>query len=146
LQRDLTLAARSGAGSLEGFYDLPEAEEWIALWQIEQETCPYHHGPRSECGDTERDHFPQRVICWPEAQLLAAKRLFDLLHEKEPFHDGAFLIWSDKPSKLTPFRYDDGTRFYMAPIDEAPWDKWPTEKYASPDKPQDWDESVETSE
>lgn len=72
----------------------------------------------------------------------AAKRLFSLLHEERPYHNGDFTGWSKEPSVSTPFHYGDGHRFYMAPVDVAPWDEWTTDANASPDKPEGWDESV----
>lgn len=109
---------------------------------MDQERCPHHFGPISECPDDERDWFPQRSICWPTAQLEAAKRLFALLHEEQPYHDGTFQRWAKEPSAAYPFHYGDGHRFYLTPSDIAPWDEWTTDVNASPDKPDGWGESV----
>jgi hypothetical protein len=141
LRRDLDLAERAGV-DLDAFYALPDVELRIAAWHADQERCKVHGGPYSECGDDKRDWFPQRIICQPEAQLLAAKRLFDLLHKDKPYHDGKFLMWAEVPSRLTPFHYADATRFFMSPIELSPWDNWTTDRHASPDKPDNWDESV----
>lgn len=49
-------------------------------------------------------------------------RLFDLLHEDAPYHDGKEQIWQEKPSRLTPFHYRDGVTIYLAETDENPDD------------------------
>lgn len=81
------------------------------------------------------------MVCWPAAQLEAAKRQYSLLHKKEPYHDGSFKFWSKEPTPFTPFHFMDGVRLRMSPIELAPWDQWTTDENASPDKPDDWDES-----
>lgn len=55
-------------------------------------------------------------------QLAASQRLYQLLHEKQPYHDGVmedghFVNWSDTPSPEYPFHWSDGASIYMAPID-----------------------------
>lgn len=108
--------------ALDEFYDHPDAEDHIAAWEIEQDRCPHHGGPRSECPDEERDWFPQRQICTVEKQLKAAQRTYDEIHKDRPFHDGMERIWSDKWSELTPFRYDDGVTIWMSPVEINPDD------------------------
>lgn len=71
-------------------------------------------------------------MCWPTAQLEVAKRLFDAVHKAQPWHDGTYTIRSEKFSKLTPFRYDDGHRFYLAEWDENPDDDFTTNPAAKP--------------
>ncbi|MBO9523915.1 MAG: hypothetical protein J7518_20465 [Nocardioidaceae bacterium] len=104
------------------FLDSPDSEFWIALWEREHTTCPVHHGPMNECPDDERDWYPQRRICWPSAQLAAAKRLFELMHKDKPYHDGKEQLWSETPSRATPFHFLDGHSLYLAETDENPDD------------------------
>jgi hypothetical protein len=69
-------------------------------------------------------------------------RMFEELHTEKSgkvFHDGSHKVWSAKFTPETPFRFDDGTRFYMSPIEVAPWDEWPTDPDASPDMPEGWE-------
>jgi hypothetical protein len=79
-----------GSRPVEEFLASPDAEFRIARWEQERGRCPVHGGPTSECPDDERDWFPQRDVCWPAAQAAAANRLYDLIHEEQPFHDGSF--------------------------------------------------------
>lgn len=74
--------------------------------------------------------------------MLASKRKLDILHKDAPYHDGSFKVWSQEPTMETPFHYSDGTRFFMSPVELAPWDDWTVDVYASPMKPDDWVDSV----
>lgn len=65
-------------------------------------------------------------------------RILAELHKDAPYHDGSFEHWAKEPSIQYPFRWDDGTRFYMARVDEAPWDEWTTDANASPIQPDGW--------
>lgn len=96
-------------------------EEWIAAWEAERNTCAFHGGPVGECEDDERDWFPQMSVCWPTAQLEAAKRRYASLHDKEPFTDGGGQ-WAEKPSLAFPFHFSDGVRFWLSPFDLNPDD------------------------
>lgn len=78
----------------------------------------------SECGDDERDWFPQRSVCWPTAQLKAAERLYEKQHEERPYHDGSFSEWASQPSLDYPFHYMDGVSFWLSPVDLNPEDDW----------------------
>src|SRR5690606_5235770 len=91
--------------------------EWVAKWEVERDTCKFHGGPVSECGDDERDWFPQLVVCQPSMQLEAAKRRFALLHEERPYHDGTMTLWSEKPSPSYPFHFSDGASIFLAEKD-----------------------------
>lgn len=67
-------------------------------------------------------------------------RLHTELHSEESgnvYHDGTFQNWSPKATPRTPFRFDDGVRFFMSPVELAPWDEWTTDVNASPIKPDD---------
>lgn len=101
-------------------YDHPDAEDHIAAWEIQAETCPLHGGPRSECPDDERDWFPQLHICYVEMQLEGAKGLYAELHRERPFHDGSFQRWSENRTPDFPFRFDDGTTVWLSPVDLEP--------------------------
>jgi hypothetical protein len=101
----------------------------IADWHNRRDICPDHGGPRSECSDTEKEWFPQRDICRPTAALAAARRIYDMVHQARPFHDGTFddsdpRHWAEKPSRDFPFRYDDGVSIRLALTDENPEDQF----------------------
>lgn len=72
-------------------------------------------------------------MCWPAAELAVAERLFDALHEREPWHDGTFSTWSGEFSEATPWHYRDGTRIYLAETDENPSDQFLADKLARPE-------------
>lgn len=108
--------------TLEQFYALPEAEDWIADWEIEAERCKFHGGPYSECPDGEIDWFPQRAICRPTMQLDAARRRYEELHKDKPYHSGDFTRWAEKPSLQFPFHYSDGVTIWMSRDDLTPDD------------------------
>lgn len=55
-------------------------------------------------------------------QLRAAERLYGLLHEKAPFHNGDFASWAEKPSRDHPFHYDDGVHIWLSPVEVNPDD------------------------
>jgi hypothetical protein len=103
--------------TVEEFYDLPDAEDRIAVYEIEKDRCQFHGGPYSECGDDERDWFPQLSVCHPTMQLKFAQRRFEKLHEDEPYHDGYFRFWSKEPTKRCPFHYTDGATIFLSPED-----------------------------
>lgn len=64
-----------------------------------------------------------RAVCWPTAQLEAAKRRYELLHHEKPYHDGTFSRWSKDASLKYPFHAFDGVSFWLSPID-LPDDDW----------------------
>lgn len=72
----------------------------------------------SECGDDEKDWFPQMSVCWPTAQLEAAKGLYAALHEDKPYHDGSFKRWAKERSHSTAFHFSDGVSFYLSEADD----------------------------
>ena len=123
LQSDLEIAEGIGI-TLEQFYSLPEGEraEWVTRWEVKRDTCKFHGGPKSECGDDDRDWFPQLTICQPSMQLAAAQARYADLHDKKPFHngrmvDGHFVDWSDKRSPDYPYHWSDGASIWLAPTD-----------------------------
>lgn len=56
-------------------------------------------------------------MCWPAAQAAAANRLYDLIHEEQPFHDGSFARWSKDASREFPFHYRDGVTIWLSPVE-----------------------------
>jgi len=81
-----------------------------------------HGGTLDECPDDERDWFPQRDICWPSAQLEAAKRLYALRFKDRPFHDGSYEPQAEEPSAKHPFHYLDGVAIWLSPTELRPDD------------------------
>jgi hypothetical protein len=124
LQRDLEIAEGIGI-TLEQFYSLPEGEraEWVTRWEVKRDTCKFHGGPKSECGDDDRDWFPQLSICQPSMQLEAAKARYEQIHSERPFHDGTltpdghFARWSKTRSADYPYHWSDGVGIFLAPVD-----------------------------
>lgn len=57
-------------------------------------------------------------VCWPTAQLEAAKALYAQQHEKLPFHDGSRKRWAEKRSLSFPFHYGDGVTFWLAETEQ----------------------------
>lgn len=71
----------------------------------------------------------------------AAKEQYDGLHaEKATYHDGSFTSWRPEQSRSHPFRYDAGVSYGVATEDPTPWDKFTTEREASPIRPDDFDD------
>lgn len=54
----------------------------------------------------------------------AAERAYEDLHEKRPWHDGTFTVWTSERTQSTPFHYLDGVGIYVAPIDVNPGDNF----------------------
>lgn len=52
----------------------------------------------------------------------AAEARYDKLHEDRPYHDGAFLNWSDKRNGHYPYHYKDGVTVWVAAEDHNPDD------------------------
>lgn len=50
-------------------------------------------------------------------QLKGAERLYGLLHEEQPFHDGSFRSWAKSPSTSHPFHYLDGVSIWLSPTE-----------------------------
>jgi hypothetical protein len=63
---------------------------------------------------------------------LAARRRYDMLHEREPYHDGTFENWSKDASAEFPYRYDDGVRIWVAPVDLTPDDDFLDQGLSAP--------------
>lgn len=55
-------------------------------------------------------------------QLRAAERIYGLLHEDAPFHDGTFTNWASKPSREFPFHFNDGVSIWLSTQDDRPDD------------------------
>jgi hypothetical protein len=54
--------------------------------------------------------------------LAAADRLYDMLHEERPYHDGSFALWAKEPSREFPFHYRDGVTIWLSPVELNPDD------------------------
>jgi hypothetical protein len=55
-------------------------------------------------------------------ELAAAQRLYQLLHEKRPYHDGVmvdghFVNWAEEPSPQFPYHMHDGASIWVSPVD-----------------------------
>lgn len=81
-------------------------------------------------------------MCQPAAQLAAAKRLYDLLHEDAPYHNGAFERWRKEPDRDSPFHYWDGVTIWLSPVELAPDDQWLSPSVAE-QAPGDEDEAAD---
>jgi hypothetical protein len=68
--------------------------------------------------------------------------MYDLLHEKRPYHDGSFSRWAKESSRQFPFHYLDGVTIWLAPVDMNPDDDFLSESVAgeSPDDVSEADE------
>jgi hypothetical protein len=86
----------------------------------------------AECGDRDRQWFPQRRVCLPELERAVAERLYEQLHKEQPFHDGTFSRWSKEPSAETPAHFLDGVSIWVAERDLNPGDLFTTEETATP--------------
>lgn len=112
----------------EQFAALPEREQDLQLAEdaLRDEACPECHGDLAECGDLERDWFPQRHICLRTAARKMAQRKYEALHKELPYHDGTFAQWSKEPTDATPFHFSDGVTVYVADSDINPDDDFLT--------------------
>jgi hypothetical protein len=61
-----------------------------------------------------------------------AQKRYELLHEKEPYHDGSFSSWAKEPSKTHPYHFSAGVRIFVAREDMAPHDNFLSDANASP--------------
>lgn len=57
-------------------------------------------------------------------QAAGADRVYSLLHEAKPYHDGTFKSWAEKASVSHPFHYSDGVTVFAAESDLNPEDKF----------------------
>lgn len=105
---------------------------WIAKHERDRSKCPKCGSPAGECNDPQKPWYPQRTICERTAEERRAERLYDRLHEKEPFHDGTWSRWSEKPSAEFRFHYMDGVTIWAAPMDLNPDDMFTTDRNADP--------------
>lgn len=85
------------------------------------------------CSDPERVWYPQRSICYAEAEARAADRKYTAMHQERPYHDGKFANWSERATPFTPYHYDDGVNIYVAPFDINPDDNFLNSGEAVPD-------------
>ena len=123
--------------TLAQFDQLPESERdyWLADWQIAELECRDCGRPVSECADPKRSFYPFRRICYATMEREAADAAYAALHEDLPFHDGTFTSWSAKRSTSHPYHFRSGVTFGVADRDVAPWDRFTTDRDASPVDP-----------
>jgi hypothetical protein len=121
--RDLKIARSLALSTLE-FYQLPEAEQelQIGAHELEQGLCHQHGGPYDECADPKREWYPQRTVCHAAMEAAAANWRYDDLHEKAPYHDGAFTSWAKTRSLSHPYHARDGVSVWVAQADLNPTD------------------------
>lgn len=66
----------------------------------------------------------------------AAQEAYTSLHgEDAAWHDGTFKRWSKSRSDEFPYAAGSGVSFGVADVDLAPWDRFTTERDASPERP-----------
>lgn len=81
-----------------------EREQWISLWQYEQDTCRECGQQRSVCSDPEQAFYPQRNICYATAAQRTAQRRYEALAKRANAPEGALdgdTIWVSTDN-LTP--------------------------------------------
>jgi len=127
--------------TLVEFDALGETERslWIEEWRREQAECPDCGRPREQCSDSQQTWYPYRQICYATMARTAAKEQYDALHERAIYHDGSFTSWKSEQTRSHPYRFDAGVNVGVATEDPTPWDKFTTEREASPVRPDDDD-------
>ena len=81
-------------------------------------TCPSCNGPIDQCRH-ERPFYPQMTVCYKTMERQAAVARWAKLHEKEPYHDGSFQVWSKTRTPETPYHYDDGVTIWVTDTDHG---------------------------
>lgn len=115
-----------------------ERDYWIADWQLAREECSDCGRPIEECSDPKRKFYPYRRICYATMEKEAAvAALNDLRGEDAQFHNGAFTDWAKVRSASHPYPAGAGEAIGVADQDIAPWDKFTTERDASPLEPKE---------
>jgi hypothetical protein len=76
--------------------------------------------------------YAQRIVCYAEMELAAARHAYSALHEKAQWHDGTFTSWAEERSESHPYRYDDGVTIFVADADHDPGDEFTSEVDARP--------------
>jgi hypothetical protein len=66
----------------------------------------------------------------------AAEAFYAALHDKAPWHNGAFSSWAKEQSPRHPIHFRHGVTVGVAPVDLSPWDKFTTDANASPVPPE----------
>lgn len=89
--------------------------------------CPQCRAPISECSDPRQPWYAQRRIDYRQMALERAKRRYERMHEKRPWHDGTFpkdpAGWfEDYHATDHPFHFDDGVTIGVSQTDDHPDD------------------------
>ena len=94
-------------------WDDDDREAAYADWQIDQDTCPICHGPRTECENPDLDRYPGTYTCWKEAAQKVAAR-----------------TWAEHWEKAKPdasgYVPTDGAHVLVHAIDPTPGLSWPS--------------------
>ena len=93
----------------------------MALHALEAERHDCGH-PHSVCSDPDKDWFPQRTVCYPTMERMAAVARYERLHEDLPYHDGTFSSWRKKPDDEHPYHFQWGVSVWVAEKDWSPDD------------------------
>ena len=132
--------------STRAFYALSDEERdyWIADWEIRRMECPDCGNPIDECSDPKRLWYPFRRICYATMEREAALAAYNELHgEDAAYHNGTFTSWSKTRSSSHPYGAGDGVSIGVAQMDVNPWDKFTTERDASPLPPSVSEQQIE---
>lgn len=106
---------------------------WIADWQTKRLECPDCGNPLDECSDPTKRHYPYRRICYPTMERAAAEAALEALRgETARYHDGTFTSWAKDRSDSHPYPAGAGESIGVADRDLTPWDRFTTERDASP--------------
>jgi len=76
--------------------------------------------------------YPYRRICYATMAREAAQASYRRLHKDLEWHDGTFTRWAKEPSAEFAYHIDAGVHIGVSRTDLAPWDKFTTERDASP--------------
>ena len=119
--------ARLAGTTLAGFDRLSAVERalWYAEDDLERTRCSCGH-PVEVCSDPDRDWFPQRNICYATRERAAAAALWAQMHAERPYHDGTESLFSEKRTRATPYRYDEGVTLFVSEVDLNPDDQFLT--------------------
>lgn len=84
--------------------------------------CPQCGRDPEECGDSKKDWYAQRHICYATRERAAVEALYAARHKDLPFHDGTETEWAKKRSRQHPYHYSDGVTIFSAAVDLNPDD------------------------
>ena len=88
------------------------------------------------CSNPNRTLYPFRRICYATMEREAAEAAYQALHgEKAGWHDGTFTSWAAERSPSHPYPAMAGVSIGVAATDLTPWDRFTTQRDASPVPP-----------